>query len=415
MSAALAAYDAFASRIVESGLITDPWVAGTPRFREQPVILSRAEQRALYRAAEEVAAVFDELCLIVAEHPALLDDFFCLTPHQKAMWLASEPLWHGIARADVFVTDEGLAVAELNCDTPTGEAEAVALSAIAAADVEGAVDPNQALGSRFCAMTEVLAARTVRGAVSRVIGFVYPTEFTEDLSLVRLYRRWFEARGYEVILGSPYNLGDGPSGPTLFDRPFSIMLRHYKTDWWGERSSVWDDEGIADTEPLFKPLRVALASVMDRRAAIVNPFGAVLPQNKRSMAFMWEHIHRFSPGAQEVIQRYIPVTSRLETLHREQLLAQREEWVIKSDYGAEGEEVILGCAVSEEIWRASLDHARRGRWIAQRYFKARTTPEGEAVNLGVYLVAGEAAGLYARVQAGVTDDHALSAPVLIVG
>lgn len=415
MTAEIDAYDAFARRIVESGVITDPWIDGAPRFREQPVILSRASVGAMYRAAEDIAAVYDELCLIVAEAPDLLDDFFRLTAYQKAMWLASHPLWHGIARADVFVTDEGLAVAELNCDTPTGEAEAVVLSAIAASDVEGAIDPNRDLGSGFVAMVEELAARTLSGDARRAIGFVYPTEFTEDLSLVRLYRRWFEERGYEVILGSPYNLSYGPSGPLLFDRPFSIMLRHYKTDWWGERSSVWDDEGIPDAEPLEKPLRAALAGSLERRAAIINPFGAVLPQNKRSMAFMWEQIHRFSPRAQAVIERHVPVTSRLEALHKEQLLAQREEWVIKSDYGAEGEEVILGSGVSDEVWRASLAHARKGRWIAQRYFKARTTAEGEAVNHGVYLVAGRAAGIYARVQAGATNDHAVSAPVLMKG
>src|SRR5689334_12109666 len=98
-----ATYDAFARRIVATGLLTDPWIDGAPRFRQEPVILTAAEQRALYRAAEDVAAVYDEVCLTVAEHPDLLDDFFGLSPAQKAMWLASQPLWHGIARADVFV------------------------------------------------------------------------------------------------------------------------------------------------------------------------------------------------------------------------------------------------------------------------------------------------------------------------
>ena len=50
---------------------------------------------------------------------------------------------------------------------------------------------------------------------------------------------------------------------------------------------------------------------------VINPFGAVIPQNKRSMAFMWEQIHRFSPRAQEVIARYIPVSRRLEAMPRE--------------------------------------------------------------------------------------------------
>jgi glutathionylspermidine synthase len=414
MSGGARGYDGFAAEIVASGLITDPWASGAPRFREAPVLVTAAEQRAMYRAAEEVAAVYDELCRLVADEPSLLDDFFGLTPFQKAMWLSSEPLWHGIARADLFITAEGLAIAELNCDTPTGEAEAVVLSALAAARHPGANDPNRELGDRFAAMVEALASGLVEGGAERRVGFVYPTEFTEDLAVVRLYRRWLEERGYTVVLGSPYNLGHEGGRLNLFELPFSILLRHYKTDWWGERSSVWTDEQIPDAEPLAGPLGAVLSAFADGHLAIVNPLGAVLPQNKRAMAFMWEQLHRFSPGAQGAIERYVPVTSRLETMHREQLLAQREEWVLKSDYGAEGEEVILGRATTDDVWRASLAKAREGRWIAQRYFAAVEDERGRSVNYGIYLVAGEAAGIYARVQAGATDGSALSAPALVV-
>src|SRR5207302_481362 len=153
------------------------------------------------------AAVYDELCNRVHERPALLDEFFCLTPWQKAMWLSSAPLWHGIARADLFVTDQGIVMAEVNSDTPTGEAEAAILSAIAAEALPGHVDPNRELADRFGEAVEILAARLVEPPPRRSVGLVYPTEFTEDLSVIRLYRRWLEERDWEVILGSPYNLG----------------------------------------------------------------------------------------------------------------------------------------------------------------------------------------------------------------
>jgi glutathionylspermidine synthase len=378
-------------------------------------VVTAAEQRAFYRAAEDVASVYDELCSHVAERPSLLDDFFGLTPWQKAMWLSSAPLWHAIARADLFVTDRGLAVAELNCDTPTGEAEAVVLSALAAASHPGTVDPNRELGHLLCEALELLAARLVDGRLKRALALVYPTEFTEDLSVIRLYRAWFEERDWEVILGSPYNLGWDERGPLLFGRPFSLMLRHYKTDWWGERSSVWDDEKIADADALQKPLSIALNASLDRRAAVVNPFGAVLPQNKRSMAFMWEHIDAFSRRAREIIHAHVPETTRLERVDRARLVAEREAWVLKSDYGAEGDEVILGRFATDEVWRSALAHARPGRWIAQRFFDAKLNERGETVNHGVYLVAGEAAGLYARMQLGATDNRATSAPVIVVG
>ncbi len=408
-------YEAFARKIVAGGVLTDPWIDGRPRFREEPLLLGAGELAALYRASEEVASVYDELCGIVAESPALLDDFFHLTPWQKAMWLSSEPRWHGIARADVFVTPQGLSFAELNCDTPTGEAEAVTLSALAAVTHPGVVDPNLALGERFVAMVELLGARLTGAEGGLSLGFVYPTEFTEDLSMIRLYQRWFEARGHRLVLGSPFNLRLGPAGLCLFEQPISIMLRHYKTDWWGERSSVWDDERIPDAEPLASALGATLSALLDRRVEIVNPFGAVLPQNKRSMAFMWEEIHRFSPRARGIIERHIPVSARLEAMEMEQLYAERERWVLKSDYGAEGDEVILGGAVSDEAWRAALSHAAKGRWMVQRHFEAQRSPAGEMVNHGVFLVAGEACGIYARVSAQGTDAHALSVPVLVRG
>ena len=413
------AYDNFARRVVAGKVLTDPWSDGRPRFREEPLFITTEERQAMYRAAEAVAEVYNELCLIVCDHPELLDDFFGLTPFQKAMWHASAPLWHGLARADVFITEEGLAFAELNCDTPTGEAEAVVLNACVAADHPTSQDPNVGLKKRFLAMVETLAARelgaspegTRRGRKTVVI--VYPTEMTDDLALVRLYRSWFQEAGYEVVLGSPYNLSVKDDALCLFDTPFSLLVRHYKTDWWGERIAAWDDAVIPDVLPLTEPLRAVLEGSLSGHVSIVNPFGAVLPQNKRSMAFMWEHIHRFSPRAAEVIRRHIPVTSRLETMHEEQLLAAREEWVLKSDYGAEGDEVIVGRRVTDEIWRASLAHARPGHWVAQRYFAARAGANAEVVNYGIYLIAGEASGVYARVQDGPTDERALSVPVLV--
>lgn len=408
-------YDAFARRIVASNVLSDPWLGGQPRFRQAPLWVSPDEQRALYRAAEEVAAVYNELCLLVADEERFLDDFFGLTPFQKAMWTASQPHWHGIARADVFMTEDGLAFTEINCDTPTGEAEAAILGPLAMEDHPGeGTDPNTLLEARFLAMLDALEARELDPAAPKAVGLVYPTEFTEDLSLVRLYKKWVEDRGRELVLGSPYNLSVENDRTVLFDVPVGLVLRHYKTDWWGERASVWDDDEVPDTEPLAEPLRALLTGMASGSTTVVNPFGAVVPQNKRAMAFFWEHIHRFSPHAQQVIERYIPVTQRLETMHEAQLAVQREDWVLKSDYGAEGDEVIVGKHVTDEVWRESLKHARPGRWIAQRFFEAKPIDEqGSIVNHGVFLVAGEACGLYGRVQIGPTDDRALSAPVLV--
>jgi glutathionylspermidine synthase len=407
-------YAAFAERIVGGGIVRDPWIDGCPRFRAEPVILEAARYTELCKAAEDVAAACHAMVSILLDEPRLLEDVLGLTPFQRTMWTAAAPAWHGIARADVFFTDDGVTVAELNCDTPTGEAEAVVLGRLAG-EAPGLADPNRALEARFVTMLEYVARRErIPGAGPvRTVGLVYPTELTEDLSLVRLYSHWLENRGCSVVLGSPYNLTFDGERTCVFDAPIDVLVRHYKTDWWSERESAWLDDPIDDDAPLDAPLRAVLSGMAAGTLAVVNPFGAIVPQNKRSFALMWEQIHRFPPEAQAAIERYVPVTRRLEVMHREQLVAQRADWVIKSDYGAEGEEVLVGREVSDATWRAALARARPGRWIAQRYFAAETDARGESVNHGVFLVAGHAAGLYARVQAGATDMRARSAAALV--
>ena len=408
-------YASFANELVATGLITDPWVDGSPRFEEEPLVISTGQARALADAGRALGELYDEVVGLVSDDADLLDDFFGLTPIQKVMFEVSKPLWHGIARADLFFTEDGLQAAELNCDTPTGEAESIVLSQLAHRKFPHLLDPNEGLERAFIEMLTKMRDVFVGPDASRTVGIIYPTEFTEDLSLIKLYRRWLEKAGFEVALGSPYNLRSSETDPTVrvFNETVSVLLRHYKTDWWSERASAWKDEELLDKAPLERPLQIALRGQLEGRTVVINPFGAVVPQNKRAMAFMWEHIHRFSVSSQDVIRSLIPVTSRLESMHPALLMAQRDDWVIKSDYGAEGDEVIIGKDTTPEDWQKTLDLAETGRWIAQRRFEAIADAEGRSTNFGVYLVAGEPRGLYVRKQAGVTDGAAASVPVLI--
>src|SRR5215470_11176264 len=301
-------YGDFAARLVATGIISDPWLDGAPRFEEEPVVLGAADADALAAAAEDVAAALDALCRLVAAEPALLDRLG-LTPIQRLLWHASAPAWHGLARADAFFTDEGVAICEVNCDTASGEAEAVLLGRLASRP--DLCDPNRALLARFAALVETVARRE-----KPAIGIVYPTEITEDLSMVRLYAELFAERGCRVALGSPYNLGRAPDGRlALLGTPVDVVVRHYKTDWLGEREPVWLDEAPpADDGPLLEPTALLAAATLEGRVAIVNPLGAVVPQNKRAFALLWELVERLPPEAAAAVRRHVPFTARLETL-----------------------------------------------------------------------------------------------------
>jgi len=395
------------------GLVSDPWLDGRLRFAD-PVVLPTAQWRELQAAAAGITRVHDELARIVAVAPELADAFFGLTPWQRGMWQCTAPDWHGIARADVFWTAQGPVVCELNSDTPSGAVEAVLLGARARAARPGH-DPNRDLPRRFVAMVQARAAACGhRGALT--VGLLYPTEMTEDLGLIAAYRGWLEQAGHRVVLGAPFNVGQARCGrATLFDEPCDAIVRHYKTDWFGERLAVADDDELPpDRAPLTEPLLRLLAAAVARRTALCNPFGAVLTQNKRALAFCWEERARFSPAAQAAIARWLPATVRLEHV-REELWHDKDHWVLKSDYGCEGDEVVIGRHVDQATWEAALSHVVARRWVAQRWFAALPEADGSVRNHGVYVVGGAPAGLLLRVHdaAVATDTTARIAPVLV--
>ena len=319
-----------------------------------------------------------------------------------------------LCRRSVFrCTDGRLQICELNCDTPSGLAEATVLGP--AAGVPAARDPNAGLAGRFGALLRPLPARSCGPEPAGSPSGSSTPPSARDLGLIRLYERWARARGFEVVLGSPFNLQPtAEGGVALFGKPCDLVLRHYKTDWWGERLPIWDDEDdYPDPDPLAGPLRILLRAALAGRCAIVNPLGAVLPQNKRAMAFLWEERDRFSPSSQRTIDAFIPRSLRLESCNRQQLVAERARWVLKSDYGCEGDEVLVGALCDDAEWTAALERALPGRWMVQQHFDSRRDALGREANHGVYVIAGEPAGIYTRLSSGPTSVDALSVPTLV--
>ena len=416
-----------AERLLAGGLIGDPYFEGEPRFRDATLVVDDRDYDAMCRAAEAVVRVHDEAVRLIAADETLLDTFFALTPCQKLLWHESAACWHGYARADIFDTPSGFVACELNSDTPTGHAETLALAAVAREEHAAALaagdlrDPNLGLAAATLDMLDAYVETRLGPGVERTAGIIYPTDLTEDLPLVRLLEGWLGARGYRVTSGAPQNLTTAPDGrAALFGQPCSLIVRHYKTDWWGERFPVWIGDAPFDAPlPLARPLEVLARAELGGHSVVVNPFGAVVTQNKRMLAFLWEHLDQLSEEGQAAVRAHIPETLRLESVHPAMLSVERESWVLKSDYGCEGDEVVPGWELPQAAWDRALGLAQEGRWVVQRRFQPRTRRDadvaGEVVNYGVYVVAGQAAGLYARAHVGGTDRAAQSAAVLVRG
>jgi len=418
-SAALG-YGEFARMLYATNILSDPWLGGAERFRLHGVVLERKQAAELREVAERVGQVYHELTEIVRGQPHFIDDFFGLTPYQKLMWLASEGRWHGIARVDLFICRDGrVRACEMNSDTPSGEAEAVLLNQLLHPYHPGTVDPNADLEARFWQMllasheARVAVEKKQRGSEPRRIAIIYPTDLPEDLSMIALYRRWLEGRGCTVVVGSPYNLGSDAQGRvTVFGEAVELIIRHYKTDWWGERETIWENQPpYLDPDPLERELRLILEAEHRGRVTVVNPFGSVLTQNKLTMAFMWERRELFSERAQAWIAEHIPETRRFASLDLAQL--KRQEWVLKSDYGCEGDSVVCGPFVKPKDWRVALKMATSRHWVAQRFFEVAPIEDGWLPNYGVYLIGGHAAGFYTRLSRAATDYTAVTAPTFV--
>lgn len=408
-------YDDFARQLVATNIISDPWLNGVERFQLLPVVLDNSMFDQLYTAAKAIGVMHDELATIVWNEPELLDTYFHLTPFQRGMWLASGGRWHGIARIDCFVLEDGrINFCEMNSDTPSGEAETVIINQLLHRFYPTLCNPNAQFEEHFVRMIAACRASLNSAAASLqpTIGILYPTDLPEDLSMIALYQQWFQQRGYQVVLGSPYNLRRSANGSiTLFDIPIQVMIRHYKTDWWGERLPIWLDEApFSDPDPLATQLLPLLEADAEGYIAVVNPFGSVLTQNKLTMAFFWDQIERFTEATQHAIRTYLPETRRLDDMPLG--MPQRHDWVLKSDYGCEGDEVIIGPQVNENIWKESLRESVPERWIAQRYFQPQLIDQ-TVRNFGVYLIAGQPAGIFTRLSKQATDYSAVVAPTFV--
>ena len=407
-------YAGFARAIYETGVISDPWFDGRERFGLCGVVLMKEEARALMEAAERVTYLHQELVEILLENPALVAEFYQLTPWQQLMWETAGGLWHGMARADLFVCEDGsIRCCELNSDTPSGQPEAVILNEMLIGAHGHALDPNARLGERFVSvLRESLAKRTAEPL--GIVGIIYPTELSEDLAMITLFSRWLERVGVRVVCGSPFNVRRTKRGIEVLGVAVDLILRHYKTDWWGERTPVWADAPeYPDPLPLDGPLTALLGAEASNLVTIVNPFGSVVTQNKLSLAFFWEELDRFSKGARGWIRRYIPETRRMSTLSPERLRAEREEWVLKSDYGCEGLETVCGPFVSQEVWEKAIEQALPERFVAQKFFRAGADAEGRLANFGVYVLGGTACGFFTRLSHKSTEHTALTVPTFI--
>ncbi len=391
---------------------------GTMRMSTDALVLPDKFVQRLYACAESFVRSIDELCAYVAEHPDLLESVFGFDARQIAMWNLAGLQWAGLARADVFSDADGtLSVVELNSDTPSGIDEALVLDAWMTERFAGLRALNDQLAERWL--------RAVLGELPNTalnVALVYPTDLPEDLGLLEIFRRWLESRHCTVYYCSPHQLRlDEEEFCCLGDTRINLIVRHYKTDWWFAARNVWKNENsienetdttLQNSEDLHAPLSVVAHALAASKLRVVNSFATLLTQNKLCMALLHELKEHFSVQSREFIEAHLPFSVRCTTQLCNQLGAEKDRWVLKSEYGCEGAETIVGAECSNEEWERCLKLIVPERWIAQEYKHFERDEDGCQTNYGVYLVEGVASGLYVRRSTVATSNAALVQPAV---
>lgn len=121
-----------------------------------------------------------------------------------------------------------------------------------------------------------------------------------------------------------------------------------------------------------------LQAFKNGRVLLFNGPTSRILNDKRNLALLSEHADSelFDDGERRLIEGHLPwtrevrdefTTYRGERVHMPTLLRdERRRMVLKHGMSARGESVVMGDAVSEELWRATLDHAlAQGFWVAQ--------------------------------------------------
>lgn len=276
-----------------------------------------------------------------------------------------------IIRFDFHLTPEGWRISEANTDVPGGLIEAGPFCSVMAhalgARADLPPDPSRAL------------AESIIQSPDATIALVHASAYTDDRQVMVHLARAIERSGGRPLLVAPDQLQwldrrahahMGPNPPI----PVDAIIRFFPAEWLPNLPArCW-------------------RGFMSTRTRSTNPPSALLIQSKR-LPLIWNHLDTPMPTWRALLP---------ETRDPRRVSHRDPAWILKPALGRVGAGVAIANVTPDRALRAARRSSRRfpRHWIAQRRFDALplSTPEGDRYPcLGVYVIAGRAAGIYGRL------------------
>ena len=297
-------------------------------------------------------------------------------------------------RFDFHYSTDGWRISEVNSDVPGGYTEASAFTNMVAdcvPDAKPAGDPTIMWADT---MMSVVGERG-NVALLSAVGFLEDQQVTAFLAN-RLHERGVEA----VLLHHPAQLKwrSGRASTVARGRQIALdaIVRFYQGEWLAKSGSQ------CEWQWLFAR----------GKTPVTNPGSALLTESKR-FPLTWDGLSNGMNTWRSLLPESCdPGDQRWQV---------GDEWVLKMAFSNTGDEVHIRELMSPEAWNGICRMVQKNpeRWIAQRRFQpvAIVSDLGPVYPcIGVYVIAGRAAGAYARLATRqVIDYSAMDAALLIHG
>jgi hypothetical protein len=352
-----AEYAQLLRRLALDGCKWDLQLADRATVAPYPLLLQHAAWDELRVLA---AALGRELMQMVARLEERPDLYARLAVPRRLRRFLRPPFSRGpwLLRCDFHFTDEGWRISEVNADVPGGLVEASLLT--------------RAFGTPLADPSAAWADAIVRAANGGHVALLSAPGYLEDHQVVAWLSRELFARGADVHLASTrlieWRDGTAWLRAGWHEGPLGAVVRFHQAEWLRD-------------EEYFRGAKTPIA----------NPAVAVLAESKR-LPLVWPEL-----------QLPLPTWRRLLPETRDVPLDG--EWLWKKAYSNTGDDVTPHAPLAKR------------KWAAQRRFSALAveTPEGPRIPcLGVYVLDGEAIGVYGRLAHGELVDWQAS-DVAVIG
>lgn len=366
-------YHALRARMIFEHGKLDPQFGDVEVLAPYPLVLDHHAWAAIAADAEALAAEAAAAEAEVLSRPDLLADLGLPRAIRRALAQARpSPDTPRCTRFDFHPTADGWRISEANSDVPGGFIEAAGL-ADAMAEHYSAGHPA---GDPGAALADAVLRRA--GPRARV-GLVHATAYSDDRQVMLRLARRFTELGAQPTLLAPDRIAWRSARAHTDDEhhPLDALVRFYPGEWLANLSR-----------------RTGWPSFFTAETLQVNPPSALITQSKR-FPLVWDRLTTPMPTWRALL----PETRDPRDARRQ---LSSGEWVLKPALGRVGDGIGLRAVSTDREWRRAARAARRwpNFWAAQRRFHSTPTdtPHGERhACLGVFVIDGRAAGIYARL------------------